>query len=152
MTDIKASEEQDESAPRLLIIGDDEAVLRLLSIKLPRAGFRVSAIRRNEAGISTSSAEKPDAVVLASQSATREDTRSLIEQISESWGEESPPIVLLSTSHELSAIREALRRGCDDYVVMPFSPSELAHRLRVVITRNRLHKIEPHAQSEVPGP
>jgi DNA-binding response OmpR family regulator len=150
MTDTRASEEQDESAPLLLVIEDDEAVVRLLTIKLPRAGFRVLAIRHGEAEISASLVENPDLVVLGDQIAARGDNYSLISQLNKSWAEERPPIVVLSSSHELSAIREALERGCDDYIVKPFSPSELIQRLWVVLIRNRLRK-SAHAQADVLG-
>jgi DNA-binding response OmpR family regulator len=151
MTDIRASEEQDESAPLLLVIEDDEAVVRLLTIKLPRAGFRVLAVRPSEADFSASLIETPALVVLGDQIAARGDDYILIKQLGKSWGEESPPIVVLSSSHELSAIREALARGCDDYIVKPFSPSELIQRLWVVLIRNRLRKIRAQTQADVPG-
>jgi DNA-binding response OmpR family regulator len=151
MTGIQASEDQDESAPLVLVIEDDEAVLRLLTVKLPRAGFRVLAARGGKADISASLVEKPDLVVLGGQTTARGDSYSLVRQLGQRWGDESPPIVVLSSSHEFSVIREALERGCDDYIVKPFSTSELIQRLWVVLIRNSLRKNRAQAQADVPG-
>jgi two-component system, OmpR family, phosphate regulon response regulator PhoB len=45
------------------------------------------------------------------------------------------PVVVVTGSRTTDAIRRGLDRGADDYVTKPFSPSELAARVRAVLRR-----------------
>ena len=145
------SDDKDAAAPLVLVIEDEEAVRRLLTIKLSGSGFRVSSSLDGEADLPPGQFEKPDVVVL-SDGATRNGKRcSFVREFVQKWGHETPPVVMLSSSSEMSDIRRALESGCDDYVVKPFSPSELIQRLRVVLIRNKLQQRRDSDQTDTQG-
>jgi DNA-binding response OmpR family regulator len=136
----------DREAPLVLLVDGDENVLRLLSIKLPRAGFRVMTATDGEAGLKEALASEP-AVVLVDGALPKLDGYRLSEALDGLPGHKRPAVVFLSAVDGPDAIEKALRSGGDDYVLKPFSPEELVHRLKVTLLRRRLatEKAEPAA-------
>ena len=151
MTHIKNCDDQDAAAPLVLVLEGEEAVRRLLTIKLARSGFRVLADLEGEADMPPGQFEKPDLVVLGDAATGNGERCSLVSELVQKWGDETPPIVMLSSSPEMRDIKRALECGCDDYVVKPFSPSELIQRLRVVLIRSRLRQSRASAQNDTQG-
>jgi len=125
----------EREAPRALVVDGDESVLRLLDIKLSRAGFTVATASDGEDAYLKARAFGADVIVVA-DSIGPLDSHSLVRAITELPAR--PPIVFLSERDTDEDIERALRAGCDDYVLKPFSPHELVHRVRVVLKRRKL--------------
>lgn len=120
---------------KALVVDGDENVLHLLEIKLSRAGFSVSTASDGEDGYLRARAFGAD-IMLIGDSLGPLDSHSLVRAVAELPS--PPPMVFLSANDGPEDLEHALRAGCDDYVLKPFSPHELVHRVRVVLARRWL--------------
>jgi two-component system phosphate regulon response regulator PhoB len=120
----------------ILVIEDEAALVELIRYNLEKEGFRVSAANDGEEGLALLKESKPDLLVLdwmlphvsgieiCRQIRRRTELRDL------------PVIMLTARGEEADRIR-GLEVGADDYIIKPFSPSELVARIRAVLRRAR---------------
>jgi two-component system, OmpR family, response regulator ResD len=127
---------QEGAAPRVLVVDGDENILRLLGIKLAQAGFDVTVLNDGSEALAAQLDQSPDIVLLGDNLPSREhhELAGLVATLSE---ERRPAVVFLSRSESDGDIAKAFEAGCDDYIVKPFSPRELVHRLKVTLIRRR---------------
>src|SRR5690242_14648688 len=117
--------------PHLLLVDDERSIREPLAKYLEKQGFRVTQAGDAEAARTRLAAYSIDLVVLDIMM-PGEDGLSLTRHIRESG--ELPVILLTAKSEETDRI-VGLEMGADDYVVKPFSPRELAARIKVVLRR-----------------
>ena len=122
--------------PNVLIVEDEPPLVELLSYNLEKAGFRAQIARDGDEAMLAVEEDKPDLILLdwmlpyvsgieiCRRIRRNPDTRDL------------PIIILTARGEEDDRIR-GLDAGADDYVVKPFSPSELIARVRAVLRRTR---------------
>ena len=122
--------------PRILIVEDEDAQAELLRYNFEREGFDPAVAGDGDEAILSIDEHLPDLVILdwmlpgtsglavCQRLRKRRDTRIL------------PVIILTARGEETDRIR-GLESGADDYVVKPFSPSELIARVRAVLRRSR---------------
>jgi two-component system phosphate regulon response regulator PhoB len=120
--------------PRVLIVEDEAPLVTLLRYNLEREGFAVEAAADGEEALLCIAERRPDAVLLdwmlplvSGLEVCRQIRRAPATRL-------LPVIMLTARGAEGDRIR-GLDSGADDYVVKPFSPSELVARLRAVIRR-----------------
>lgn len=123
---------------RVLVVDDDERVRTVVSWQLEADGFAVSQAADGAAALHSISHERPDLLVLDLSlpgvggldvlRRVRHDERG-------APGQALPVIVLSGRSGETDRI-VGLDLGADDYLVKPFSPGELAARVRSVLRRS----------------
>jgi two-component system phosphate regulon response regulator PhoB len=118
------------------VIEDEDALSALLQYNLDKEGYRVSLAADGEEALMMIDERAPDLVVLdwmlpkvsgvevCRRLRARPETRNL-------------PIIMLTARGEESDRIRGLDTGADDYVVKPFSMSELAARIRAVLRRIR---------------
>jgi len=129
--------------PSVLVVEDEPALSTLLRYNLEKEGFTVSEAHDGEEALLQLKEAKPDAVLLdwmLPQISGLELCRQI--RRAPAW-RDLPVIILTARSEEGDRVR-GLDSGADDYVVKPFSTSELIARLRAVIRRAR-----PSAAAEV---
>jgi two-component system alkaline phosphatase synthesis response regulator PhoP len=124
-----------EQEPKVLVVDGDESVLRLLELKLARAGFSVDTAADGEEGYLKARAFGADIIVVGDMLGPL-DSHSLIRAIANLPSR--PAMIFLSGADGEEDIEHALRGGCDNYVLKPFSPHELVHRVRVTLIRRRV--------------
>jgi DNA-binding response OmpR family regulator len=117
----------------VLIVDGDENVLRLLGLKLRRAGFAVDAAGTGAEALAAIRSSPPD-VALLGKGLDDGSLEGLAGAIRASTGNR-PAIVVLSPEADAVAIQAALAHGADDYVLKPFSPREVVHRVHVALLR-----------------
>ena len=120
--------------PYVLIVEDEPPLVELLRYNLESEGFRTGIAGDGEEALIMVDEETPDLVLLdwmlpevsgieiCRRLRAREETRSL-------------PIVMLTARGEEADRLRGFETGADDYVVKPFSPSELVARIRAVMRR-----------------
>ena len=131
------------SQPHVLIVEDEPAQREVLSYNLEAEGFRTSKAENGEEALMMVYEETPDVIVLdwmlpsvsgievCRQLKTRAETKGV-------------PIIMLSArSEEVDKVR-GLETGADDYVVKPYSVSELMARVRT-----QLRRVRPSTVGEV---
>src|SRR3954463_3455460 len=117
--------------PHILLVDDERSIREPLAQYLTRQGFRVTQSGDAESARARMAAYSIDLVVLDIMM-PGEDGLSLCRHIRET--SETPVILLTARSEETDRI-VGLEMGADDYVVKPFSPRELAARIKVVLRR-----------------
>src|ERR1700741_2583887 len=122
--------------PHVLVVEDETALATLLRYNLEREGYRVFEARDGEEALILADEAKPDLVVLdwmlpelsGIEVCRRLRARGPMRNV---------PIVMLTARGEETDRIRGLDTGVDDYIVKPFSMSELLARLRAVMRRAR---------------
>jgi len=118
---------------RILVVDDDATVADVVGRYLARDGHRVECVRDGYTALRRAADELPDLVVLDLMLpgiGGLEVCRRLREQ----W---PVPVVMLTALGEETDRVAGLETGADDYVTKPFSPRELALRVKSVLRRAR---------------
>jgi DNA-binding response OmpR family regulator len=118
--------------PRVLIVEDDDMIADGIARHLEAGGFDAVAVERGELGLARLRYERPDACVLDLMLPGL-DGWELIETV-RGEGIGTPIVVVSARGTEGDRIR-ALELGADDYLVKPFSMSELVARVRAAVRR-----------------
>lgn len=127
--------------PHLLLVDDERSIREPLAQYLTKQGFRVTQTGDAEAARTRLTAYAIDLVILDIMM-PGEDGLSLCRHIRET--SETPVILLTARSEETDRI-VGLEMGADDYVVKPFSPRELAARVKVILRRAAAGGTRQHA-------
>ena len=120
--------------PMVLIVEDEAPLVTLLRYNLEKEGFAVCSAGDGEEALLQISENKPDAVLL-DWMLPLVSGLEVCRQIRRAPQSRSLPIILLTARGEEADRVRGLDSGADDYIVKPFSPSELVARLRAVIRR-----------------
>ena len=116
---------------RILSLDDDPQALRYIRDSLVKAGYAVIATDDADDVPRLMEVEKPH-VVLLDLMLQGADGIELMKGIRET---SSTPVIFVSAYGRDQLIARALEAGGDDYVVKPFSPTELVARIRAVLRR-----------------
>lgn len=119
-------------ASTVLVVEDDPNALQLVKLYLQHDGHRVFTATDGEEGLRIAQKENPDLVVLDLM-LPKLDGLSVCRTLR---SESNVPIVMLTARVEEEDRLEGLNLGADDYITKPFSPRELAARVRAVLRRS----------------
>lgn len=122
--------------PLVLIVEDEAPLVTLLRYNLEREGFAVVAALDGEDALLHLREAVPDAVLLDLM-LPRVSGLEICRQIRRVPAWRDLPVIMLTARGEEGERVRGLDSGADDYIVKPFSPSELIARLRAVIRRVR---------------
>jgi len=122
---------------RVLVVDDDQRVRTVVSWQLEAEGFAVTEAADGAAALDQIEHDPPDLVVL-DLSLPGVGGLDVLRRVRGAEGPAPPlPVIVLSgRSGETDRII-GLDLGADDYLVKPFSPGELAARVRSVLRRSR---------------
>ena len=123
----------DELQPgiKILVVDDDPNVVKLVRLYLERDGHEVLTASDGAAGLELAREEQPSLIVLDLM-LPRMDGMEVCRTLRR---ESSVPVVMLTAMVEEDDRLAGLDLGADDYVTKPFSPRELAARVRAVLRR-----------------
>ena len=127
--------------PRVLIVEDEAALVTMLRYNLEREGFAVEEAADGEEALLRIAERKPDAVLL-DWMLPLVSGLEVCRQIRRAPATRGLPVIMLTAKGEEGDRIRGLDSGADDYVVKPFSPSELVARLRAVIRRAQPSAVE----------
>jgi two-component system phosphate regulon response regulator PhoB len=125
-----------QMTPHILVVEDEDSLATLLQYNLQKEGYDVALAGDGEEALLLVDERLPDLVVLdwmlpkvsgievCRRLRQRNETRNL-------------PIIMLTARGEESDRVRGLDTGADDYVVKPFSMTELTARIRAVLRRLR---------------
>jgi two-component system, OmpR family, phosphate regulon response regulator PhoB len=131
------------SKPVVLIVEDEAPLVMLLRYNLEKEGFQVCEAADGEDALVQIAERKPD-VVLLDWMLPLVSGIEVCRRIRRAPETRALPVIMLTARGEENDRVRGLDSGADDYVVKPFSPSELVARLRAVIRR-----AQPSAVDEV---
>jgi two-component system response regulator PrrA len=117
-------------APVALVVDDDEGVRRALNVGLTEAGLVMREASNGEEALRELAERLPDVVVLdvAMPGMSGVEVVSRIRRSGRTL-----PVCMLSARDEVDDRVAGLAAGADDYVVKPFSVTELAARLHALV-------------------
>ena len=125
-----------DTVTTVVVVDDDPDIRALVSMRLSKAGYAVTVESDGEAGLATALAERPDLVVLDWMMPglsgievcrmLRDDPRTT-----------DTAVLLLTARAQEEDIERGFAAGADDYLVKPFSVSELATRVEAMLARVR---------------
>ena len=122
--------------PRVLIVEDEPPLVELLSYNLEKAGFQIHIARDGEEALLAVEERKPD-LILLDWMLPYVSGIEICRRIRRNPETRNVPIIILTARGEEDDRIRGLEAGADDYVVKPFSPSELVARVRAVLRRTR---------------
>lgn len=120
-------------AAEVLIIDDDTRLAAMLSDYLKSAGFSTRSAATGLSGLQEITRKAPDAVILDVMLPDH-DGFEICRRIRAS---SSVPILMLTAKGEETDRIVGLELGADDYLPKPFSPRELAARLKAILRRTQ---------------
>ena len=122
--------------PHVLIVEDEPPLVELLSYNLEKAGFQIHIARDGEEALLAVEERKPD-LILLDWMLPYVSGIEICRRIRRNPETRNVPIIILTARGEEDDRIRGLEAGADDYVVKPFSPSELVARVRAVLRRTR---------------
>ncbi len=118
---------------RILVVDDDPTVAEVVARYLVRDGHEVHCVADGHAALRMAAEKVPDLVVLDLM-LPGIDGLEVCRRLRARW---PVPIVMLTALGEETDRLVGLETGADDYVTKPFSPRELALRVKSVLRRSR---------------
>ena len=120
--------------PTVLIVEDEAPLVTMLRYNLEKEGFQVCEAFDGEEALVQIAERKPD-IVLLDWMLPLVSGLEVCRRLRRSPETRALPVIMLTARGEENDRVRGLDSGADDYVVKPFSPSELVARLRAVIRR-----------------
>jgi DNA-binding response OmpR family regulator len=124
----------DRAARRSVLVVDDEpTIAEVVARYLERAGYRTTTAGDGVEALRLAAEHQPDLVVLDLM-LPQLDGLEVLQRL-HADREQRTPVIVLTAKGEHDDRLTGLRRGADDYIVKPFSPSELVARVDAVLRR-----------------
>lgn len=121
--------------PHILVVEDEPPLVEVLRYNLENEGYRVSVAIDGTEALTQIQAELPDLVIL-DWMLPQLSGIEVCRQIRTDPDSKDTPVIMLTARGEEADRVKGLVSGADDYVVKPFSPTELLARVRAVLRRS----------------
>ena len=118
--------------PRILVVDDDPQTLRYVREELSRAGYAPLVTGDPDELAQLIRSERPQ-LVLLDLLLPGSDGIELMQQVPELSDQ---PVIFISVYGRDETVARALESGAADYIVKPFSPTELVARIRAAVRRH----------------
>ena len=130
------------TAGTVLVVDDEDIVREVVCTYLEREGYSTLQASAGRAAVALIESEQPDLIVLDVM-LPEIDGYSILAELRK---RADIPVILLTARTDETDRVLGLELGADDYVVKPFSPRELAARVRTIL--RRASRSEPQAPVE----
>lgn len=117
--------------PRILVVDDEPLYQHLVTVNLEKEGYEVITANNGEDALEMVSVRHPDLIIMDVMM-PKLDGLTACERIHQF---SNVPIIMLTAKGEEQDRVRGLNVGADDYVVKPFSATELVARVRAVLRR-----------------
>ncbi|MGB3257102.1 MAG: response regulator [Ornithinimicrobium sp.] len=118
----------------VLVADDDTDIRELVVFKLEQSGYDVVAVGDGEAALS-SIRERPPHVAILDIMMPGRSGLDVLHEIREDDALRAVRVILLTARSRDLDVDAGFSTGADDYVIKPFSPRELMHRVESILTR-----------------
>jgi two-component system KDP operon response regulator KdpE len=123
-----------EDAKLILIVDDETRMRRFMQMNLDLEGYRVIEASNGLEALDRVREDLPDLILLDVMMPELDgfETLRIIRETS------TVPVIMLTVRDDESDKVKGLELGADDYVTKPFSPRELASRIKAVLRRTEM--------------
>src|SRR5918911_5164172 len=123
-----------DSAGPILVIDDEPYILRSLSYLLAREGYRVETAANGEEGLQRVRSLRPPLVFLDIMMPNM-NGYEVCEQVKQDPSLSGTYVIMLSAKGQQIDRERGLLGGADEYMTKPFSPREVAQRVRSILAQ-----------------
>jgi DNA-binding response OmpR family regulator len=129
----------DTNGSRILVADDDRVVRRIVVTKLSGLGYDVTDVEDGQEALEVLEGGQVPNLLITDSLMPRMNGLQLVRALRQNSNPDLAilPIIMLTSRQGEQDIIESLEAGVDDYVIKPFSPDELAARVRTVLWRAR---------------
>jgi two-component system KDP operon response regulator KdpE len=123
-----------QDAKLILVVDDESRMRRFMHMNLDLEGYRVIEAENGLEAVNRAREDLPDMVLLDVMMPEMDgfEALRLIRETS------NVPVIMLTVKGEEEDRVRGLELGADDYVTKPFSPRELASRIKAVLRRSEM--------------
>jgi two-component system, OmpR family, KDP operon response regulator KdpE len=129
----------------VLTVDDEPRFLRLIEANLTAAGYQVLTASGGQEALEIIVDQKPN-LVLLDVMMPEMDGFEVLDRIREF---SNLPVIMLTAKGEEADRVEGLNRGADDYVIKPFSATELLARVKAVLRRSQAAASAPQDSPKI---
>jgi two-component system catabolic regulation response regulator CreB len=137
------------SKPRILVVEDESAIADTILYVLANEGFDAVCCSTAAEAMTAFAQQRPALAILDVGLPDRSGFQLFKELQALPGGSEVPMLFLTARSDEIDRV-VGLELGADDYVAKPFSPRELAARVRAILRRSARPAAAPPAAGAAP--
>jgi DNA-binding response OmpR family regulator len=120
---------------KILLAEDDELIARIVSHRLEKGGHRLTRLPDGGGVLARIAADPPDLLILDIKM-PEVDGLEVLRRLRADPATRSLPVILLTALGEEEDVVRGFGLGADDYLVKPFSPTELAVRVDRLLHRS----------------
>lgn len=118
-----------KTGAKILVIDDEKAIRRFMDASLGAKGYEVLLAKTGQEGLKAAEESHPDIIVL-DLNLPDKDGLDVLKGIREF---SKVPVIILTVKNSDTDKEQLLDAGADDYLVKPFSLTELLARIRVAL-------------------
>ena len=119
---------------RIVVADDDKDILELVVFKLTQAGYDVVAVPDGVAALAAIEANPPRLAILDVMMPGLSGM-DVLRKVRANEATKDLDIILLTARSRDSDVDAGFAIGASDYVIKPFSPRELVHRVNALLAR-----------------
>ncbi len=119
---------------KILIAEDERDIRDLVTFALNHKGYQVVAVTNGAEAVAAAQQEMPD-LILMDVRMPRMTGYEACKQIKADPLTEKIPVVFLSAKGQESEIRVGMEAGAEEYLLKPFSPSELTEKVTELLVK-----------------
>ncbi|MBE3589007.1 MAG: response regulator transcription factor [Thermoanaerobacteraceae bacterium] len=125
--------------PDILVVDDEASIVELIRYTLEREGYRVFAAEDGQAALKLAFEVNPDLIILDIMLPGK-DGFEVCQLLRSDVRTNNIPVLILSARGDVVDRVLGLELGADDYITKPFSPRELAARVKANLRRQKQNK------------
>ncbi len=122
---------------RIVVADDDRDILDLVVFKLTQAGYDVVGVDDGVAALAAIEAEPPRLAILDVMMPGLSGI-DVLRKVRANQATKDLNIILLTARSRDSDVDAGFATGASDYVIKPFSPRELLHRVNALLERGNM--------------
>ena len=119
---------------RILVADDDRDIRDLVTFKLSQAGYDVQAVDNGVAALAAIEANPPRLAILDVMMPGLSGI-DVLRKLRATESTKDLDVILLTARSRDSDVDTGFATGASDYIIKPFSPRELLHRVNVLLAR-----------------
>ncbi|RME81511.1 MAG: response regulator [Caldilineae bacterium] len=118
---------------QILVVDDSPVILRMLSLTLKKEGYPVATAVNGEEALEQIRRLQPNLVFIDAMM-PKKDGYEVAQEVRADAGLERQPYIIMLTARGQEADRERAEEvGIDEFMTKPFSPSQVAARVRAIL-------------------